>query len=240
MPNILAIDIGNTRLKIGVFKDGNLTKVLRIALDKVDFEFNRLSELDVEDVVISSVVSVELLDKIKEHWKSPIVVSSSTSIPFENNYATPETLGVDRICNAMYGYTFSETNTAVIIDLGTCLKFDIIDKTQGYLGGSISPGIHLRYKAMHHFTGNLPFLTNLDESNLIGKTTHESMQSGVMNGIKAEMEGFMERYSNKFEDLTFFVTGGDLQHFDLASKNGIFADENLTLKGLYEIYKHNA
>lgn len=240
MPNILAIDIGNTRLKIGIFSEHELLKTHRIPLADIEWELNKLAIQNFDEVVISSVVSTELLNEIKKHWKSPIVVSSGADLPFANSYATPETLGIDRLCNAMYGYVHSKTNTAIIIDLGTCLKFDVVDKTAGYLGGSISPGIHLRYKAMHQFTGNLPLLDDMTLANLIGKTTHESMHSGVINGIQAEMEGFMEQYSNKFQDLTFFVTGGDLQHFDLASKNDIFADENLTLKGLYEIYRHNA
>ncbi|MFZ9029115.1 MAG: type III pantothenate kinase [Crocinitomicaceae bacterium] len=240
MPNILAIDIGNTRLKTGVFSNNKFVKANRISLKDIECELNKLAIENFDDVVISSVVSDELLAQIKQLWKAPIIVDSDAILPFENKYATPKTLGIDRLCNAMYGYTHSQTSTSVIIDLGTCLKFDVIDKSLGYLGGSISPGIHLRYKAMNQFTGNLPLLSDTKPTGLIGRTTHESMHSGVINGILAEMEGFMQQYSNKFQDLTFFVTGGDLEHFDLASKNDIFADENLTLKGLYEIYRHNA
>lgn len=240
MSNILTIDIGNTRLKTGIFSDNKLVKSHRIPLNDIEWELNKLAIQNFDDIVISSVVSDELLTEIKKHWKAPIIIDSKAVLPFDNNYATPKTLGIDRLCNAMYGFINSKTSTAVIIDLGTCLKFDVIDKTLGYLGGSISPGIHLRYKAMNQFTGNLPLLTDTTRIDLTGKTTHESMHSGVINGIQAEMEGFMQQYSNKFQDLTFFVTGGDLEHFDLASKNDIFADENLTLKGLYEIYRHNA
>ncbi len=240
MADILTLDIGNTRLKIGVFSDHQLVRTYRIPLKNIGLEFDKLKHQNFNNVVISSVVSPELLEEIKQQWKSTVQVNTSSSLPFRNMYNTPETLGMDRLCNAMYGFTRSKTNTSVIIDIGTCIKFDVVDKTKGYLGGSISPGIHLRYKGMHHFTGNLPLLSEIERLDLIGKTTQGSMQSGVLNGIQAEIKGFMEQYSNKFEDLTFFVTGGDHQHFDLASKNDIFADENLTLKGLYEIYKYNA
>jgi len=239
MSNILVIDIGNTRLKTGVFSNHELVKTNRIILEDFEGELSHFSSQRFDEVIISSVVSPQLLGKIKKYWKAPIIIDSDTTLPFENNYETPETLGIDRLCNAMFGYMHSETDTAVVIDLGTCLKFDTISRTKGYLGGSISPGIQLRYKALNQFTGKLPLLNYTEQIDLIGRTTHSSMHSGVMNAIRAELDGFMKEYSNKFEDLTFFVTGGDLEHFDLASKNDIFADENLTLKGLYEIYMHN-
>lgn len=237
---VIVIDIGNTRMKIGVFQEGTLTEVSRVPLKEVDQYLANLNKVNVTDVVISSVVSQEQLAGIKKYWNDAIVIDSKSTLPFHNNYATPGTLGIDRICNVMYAYTHSPSNVAIVIDLGTCIKFDILDKEKGYLGGSISPGIQIRYKSLNDYTGNLPLLNDTTPLNLIGTTTKDSIHSGVINGVRMEIEGFMREYANKFDDLTFFMTGGDLEHFDLESKNDIFADENLTLIGLYEIYRYNA
>lgn len=240
MSKVIAIDVGNTRLKLGVFENDQLSSVERIPLDNIEEFLANFDQSELSDVVISSVVSEVQLEMIEKYWTNPIIINANSLVPFSNKYATPSTLGIDRLCNATFAFSHSKTELAVIIDIGTCIKFDVLDKKKGYLGGSISPGIQLRYKALNQFTGNLPLLNETSNSPILGASTNESMHSGVINGIRMEILGFMQEYSNKFPDLTFFVTGGDLEHFDLASKNDIFADENLTLKGLYEIYRYNA
>ena len=108
------------------------------------------------------------------------------------------------------------------------------------MGGTISPGIDLRFRSLSEFTGKLPRLSNKSGLNLVGINTETSIRSGVMNGMGAEIQGIVSAYESQFESLTFFVTGGDASYFDIHSKNDIFADENLTLKGLIEIYLYNA
>jgi type III pantothenate kinase len=133
-----------------------------------------------------------------------------------------------------------KTKYAVSIDVGTCIKFDLVSCEEGYLGGSISPGIRLRYQSLNDYTGKLPLLSNKTSVDIVGTDTELSMQSGVINGIKAEINGVMDQYRSQYSSLTFFMTGGDAKYFDIHTKNDIFADENLTLSGLYEIYKYNA
>ncbi len=108
------------------------------------------------------------------------------------------------------------------------------------MGGTIAPGIDLRYKSLNAFTEKLPLLSNKSALPIVGKDTKTSMQSGVINGMRAEIEGLVSYYESQFQDLTFFMTGGDANFFDIQGKNDIFAVENLTLYGLFEIYKHNA
>ena len=108
------------------------------------------------------------------------------------------------------------------------------------MGGSIAPGIDLRYKSLNDYTGKLPLISNKLNTQLVGNDTKSSIHSGVINGINAEINGLIEMYSEQFSGLTFFMTGGDARYFDIDSKNDIFADENLTLIGLYEIYQQNA
>ncbi|MCR9174063.1 MAG: type III pantothenate kinase [bacterium] len=236
----LVVDAGNTNVKLGRFENGQLIDVMRYSSPN-EFEAvkNQIKATHPKFVVISSVVSSHLAEEILQTHEG-MVVSPSTPIPIANTYETPNTLGMDRLCNAVAVASRMDTEFGVSIDIGTCIKFDIVSKTEGYLGGSIAPGIDLRYKSLNDYTENLPLLSNKSTTSIVGKDTKTSMQSGVMNGMRAEIEGLVSYYESQFQSLTFFVTGGDANFFDIQGKNNIFAVENLTLEGLFEIYKHNA
>jgi type III pantothenate kinase len=238
--SVLAVDAGNTVIKVGLFDTNELLETKRFILDKLGEFQQYIQETKPGKYILSSVLSDSDTQKIKTIIPSAFHVLHSTPLPFKIGYNSPHSLGIDRICNVSYCQSMAHGKFAVCIDIGTCIKFDVIDANNIYLGGSISPGIDLRYKALHHFTGKLPLLSNKDAIYIVGNNTLTSIQSGVLNGIKAEIEGFMRQYRTEHPDLTFFVTGGDAGYFDLESKNDIFADENLTLKGLYEIFKYNA
>jgi len=235
--NMLVIDAGNTSVKVAQFKGDNLVSVTPYALEEMKVKFGNDTKTT---TVISSVLSAEKTAQIVELFENSTLITSSTSLPLNLEYTTKNTLGIDRICNAVFAVTASTTIHAVVIDIGTCVKFDLIHKEKGYLGGSISPGIDLRYKSLNDYTGNLPLLSDKASLPLLGTDTNTSIQSGVINGLKGELLEFMSQYKSEFKDLTFFVTGGDARYFDLDAKNDIFADRNLTIKGLYEIYKFNA
>ncbi len=237
---VLVIDAGNTSIKAGYFLNGKLIEVKRFDLKGLPSLVNWGNELQAEGIILASVLIASETLSIQRLFPSCLLVDKSTSLPISIVYKSPDTLGVDRICNAVYCAVHSQTEFAVSIDIGTCIKFDLVQKNQGYIGGSISPGIDLRYKSLNDYTGNLPLISNKSLGKLVGTETDTSIQAGVMQGINAEIEGLMSRYTDEFTDLTFFMTGGDASFFDIHSKNDIFADENLTIKGLYEIYKHNA
>ncbi len=237
---VLVIDAGNTSLKAGYFYNDNLIEVKRFSLYELKKLSNWAESLGNLQIVLSSVLDLSETTSILNLFKNSVVVSNDTPLPFKINYLNSTTLGIDRICNATYLFVNAKTENAVSIDIGTCIKFDFISKTNGYLGGSISPGIDLRYKSLNDYTGNLPLLSNKTTSKLVGTSTELCITSGVMNGLKHEIISMMEQYRLEFNDLTFFMTGGDASFFDFEPKNDIFADENLTVKGLYEIYKHNA
>lgn len=238
---IIGIDAGNTSLKIAYFSEGEITNIERYTFDKFIEYLNKNTNFRDNNIfVISSVLSESRLHTLKKKLVQSYIITNQSKVPFDNQYETPETLGIDRICNAMYAYQKMESEYAAVIDIGTCIKFDLVHIEKGYLGGSISPGIDLRYKSLNDYTDNLPLLFSKNDHQLIGKNTEGSIHSGVINGMESEINGFIERYRNKYEKLTFFVTGGDAKYFDIHSKNDIFADENLTITGLYEIYKHNA
>ncbi len=234
LQNILVLDAGNTRVKIGAFSNGEL-----IASDSVANEdIHTLLDLYPGfKMVVSSVRSDTETQAILETLEATLI-HASANLPFASKYKSP-TLGMDRLCNTMYLHSRAKTRYAACIDLGTCIKFDLYDKEVGYLGGSISPGINLRYKSLHDHTGKLPLLSKTHPEQLIGNTTEQSIESGVIRGIQYELDGFVNQYESQFPGLTFFVTGGDAAHFDIHSKNDIFAVENLTLIGIYELYLFN-
>ncbi len=241
---IFIIDAGNSSIKVARFDsiaiESNQPKdVLRFPSDELD-ELKRFIRNNKGQYALSSVLSEEQTDEITSAKPDLMLLETDIAVDMDIHYGTTNTLGMDRLCNAMYAYHRTETEYAVALDIGTCIKFDIVHKTRGYIGGSISPGIQLRYKALNDYTGKLPLLSNKTQSELVGKSTNLSIQSGVMNGMGAEINGMMEQYRERFSSLTFFVTGGDAENFDILSKNDIFADKNLTLIGLYEIYQQNA
>ncbi len=236
---VFIIDAGNSNVKVARFDSNELTDLKRFPSDDLTLLKNYLSTLS-GNFALSSVLSGDKTNEILAVNKDILLLKTDTPTDMKVSYGTTNTLGMDRLCNAIYAYKHSKTEYAVVIDVGTCIKFDIVHTTEGYMGGSIAPGIDLRYKALNDYTGNLPLLSNKSTTNLVGTSTHLSIQSGVMNGISAEINGMMDRYRERFSDLTFFMTGGDAQHFDIRTKNDIFADENLTLLGLHEIYQQNA
>ena len=122
----------------------------------------------------------------------------------------------------------------------TCIKFDFISSDAVYEGGSIAPGIYLRYKSLNDYTSNLPLLNDTKQTSLIGHNTSNSIISGVLNGMNAEIIGMINRYNEKFGSIDIYLTGGDIRYFDIPQKNNIFAVENLTILGAVEIFKLNA
>jgi type III pantothenate kinase len=175
---------------------------------------------------------------LKKHNFSALAYD--TLIPLSLKYKTPKTLGLDRIAASVGALTLFEESNLLVMDMGTCVTFDFISKKKDYLGGAIAPGIQMRLKALHHFTGKLP-MVRLGEKKVveIGKTTEESILSGVYWGMKHEIEGTISRYIQQYEDLKVVITGGDIKLFDFEPKNRIFADEFLVLKGLNEIAMYN-
>lgn len=238
----LVIDIGNTLVKMAVFQDGKLVRK-KITL-KQDF-FKNLEELDrnypdVEDVLVSSVskTPAKWLQKLQEDYKTLVLTQELPQV-FSNKYATPNTLGNDRIALASAASKLYPNENVLVIDAGTCITFDFVSSENQYLGGAISPGLSMRFKAMNTFTENLPLLEPEDVVDLIGNSTIKSMQSGVINGITAEIDGVISMYNSQFKDLTIILTGGDSQFLCKRLKNSIFANSNFLLEGLNYILEFN-
>lgn len=237
----IAIDFGNTLAKIGLFENKNLINVLTFNKENIYDLINYLSIIkDLDFIIFSSVIDIseQNLNKIKSFCKT-IEFSNKTSIPVVNKYKTPETLGKDRLASAVAGnYLYRNKNT-LIIDAGTCIKYDFVNNRNEYLGGSISPGIKMRFSALNTFTDKLPLVEYNFEKKLIGQTTQEAIISGVINGLISEIDGIINCYHHEYEDLQIIMSGGDLKYFDKQLKSSIFAVENIVLKGLNEILDYN-
>lgn len=234
------IDAGNTRIKIAKFISDELISSESFGWSDRKVIKKELLALSAKQSLLSSVLSEKDRSWVEGLLNPTIVLNHKTPLPISiEKYATPSTLGADRIANAVAAADQSEGNN-LIIDFGTCIKYDFIDAQKNYHGGAISPGLAMRFKAMHEFTGKLPLINHYEASHFIGDSSVKAMQSGVIFGIKGEINEFIKRYTQKFETLTIFLTGGDAKRFDIVYKNSIFVDCNLTVKGLYLILKHNA
>jgi type III pantothenate kinase len=235
---VLLIDAGNTCIKTGYIHNGIWKSIKRFSLNDNQLD-QYVATLGATPKVMSSVLAEKQTQHLKDRIQPSLIVNHQTALPITLAYKTPQTLGIDRICNACAMWNKTHTTVAVAIDVGTCIKFDVLIGNE-YVGGSISPGINMRYHALNAFTGNLPLLQFSSKTPLIGESSEKSIHSGVINGISKEIEGFMIDYRLKFKEISFFITGGDACYFDFDKKNNIFAHENLTLEGLYSIFKFNA
>ncbi|MFA5300654.1 MAG: type III pantothenate kinase, partial [Lutibacter sp.] len=168
-----------------------------------------------------------------------IELDYNTKVPFLNNYATPKTLGVDRIALVSSAFSNYPNKNVLIIDAGTCITYDFINHEGNYYGGAISPGIEMRYKALHVFTEKLPLLRPELMYQLVGDSTETSIHSGILNGVIGEIDSIVEKYRKKNTDLTVVLTGGDVNFLSNRLKNSIFANPNFLLEGLNTILTYN-
>jgi type III pantothenate kinase len=237
----LAIDVGNTRVKIAVFEKDKLVELFVFNKTKILSEIKDiLKKHEISTGIMSNVASISdsKLKKIKNLVQIHII-SSLTEVPFKNLYKTPETLGVDRIASVAGAVSQFSGHNVLVIDAGTCITFDFVNSEGEYIGGAISPGLKMRFNSLNHFTANLPLLEKDDLIDFIGKNTKESMNSGVINGVIQEIDGVINQYKKKFLDLTVVLTGGDTNFLAKQLKSSIFANQNLLLHGLNKILIHN-
>ena len=168
-----------------------------------------------------------------------ILLDENTPLPIINLYRTPASLGKDRLAAAAGAHALYPGKNVLSIDAGTCITYDFLTENSEYLGGGISPGIRMRFRAMNEYTGKLPFIDHTEYQGLIGQTTEESMASGVLNGVCEEIKGIVDRYLEQYKEITAVITGGDHEFLHNKLKINIFAAPDLVLSGLNEILDYN-
>ncbi len=238
----LVIDAGNTTTKLAVFRKEDLlflsttdAKGFHKAVKDVFSKFPEISHALVASV---GLLGKRELDVLSIFCKVELLTSVS-SVPFKNSYASPGTLGVDRIALATAAFYNYPNANVLVIDAGTCITYDMINDYGEYLGGAISPGLNMRYAALNEHTARLPLLDPSPFVELIGNTTEKSIHSGVINGICKEIDGVITEYHSRFLDLTVILTGGDGQFLSNRLKNTIFANSNFLLEGLNYLLEYN-
>jgi type III pantothenate kinase len=238
----LVIDIGNTRTKFSVFNRGEV--LITVPVDEflpehIDVLQNEHPAL--QKVILSAVkdYSPELKSALQNKFEYFTELNEHTPLPIENCYKTPETLGKDRIAAAVGGFDLYPDTNLLIIDAGTAITYDIVNDKHQYLGGNISPGIEMRFKALHQFTGKLPLVKQQNFGKLYGTSTEEAIRAGVQNGVVFEIDRAIETFKEFYKNLKVIITGGDAEFFDKKLKNSFFVNFNLTALGLNRILEYN-
>jgi len=240
----LAIDVGNTRVKVAVFEDETLISVTTeptLSIGRLTEIIGRHANLKRPiNTIISSVAErYEAETQWLQQYGNVMHFTPASPVPLAVAYHTPETLGSDRLAAAVAAWHHHHGQNLLVFQLGSCLTHEFITLTGHYAGGGISPGMEMRLTALHTFTGRLPLITYRPFDFLAGQTTEESILSGVINGMTVEIDGFIDRYREKYGSVEVVLTGGDLIYFDKRLKNSIFAHPNLVLEGLNIILGFN-
>lgn len=236
----LCLDIGNTRVKAGWFDADRLIPAQTLTL-----EGDLASVLDtleqsglIRPGLCCSVRPLEEEIRTRLNAMHIAVLDHRTVLPFFNHYKTPETLGKDRLAAVAGAYAIAPASSALVIDAGTCVTYDLIDAGQGYLGGNIAPGMHMRLQAMHEYTAALPLAGPAGELVELGTDTISALQAGAQTGLCMEINAFIGFYQNKYPGLNIFLTGGDASYLCSHCVQVARYEPYLVLIGLYEIYRH--
>jgi type III pantothenate kinase len=231
----LVIDIGNSRVKTGIFVKGKLVK----SSTYDSFTLNTLQTIfkanpGIDNSILCSVKKYSpALKKYLSSHSHFVELSPKTPVPIKVGYKTPLTLGMDRLAAICGAYSLTKMGNILVVNAGTCITYDFMDSKRIYQGGSISPGLDMRYKALHTFTGKLPLIApDMKFEKLIGTSTEESIKSGVQLGMAEEVNGIIKAYQSKYADLTILLSGGSMPWLLKSLKMKIKEQPFLVLTGL--------
>lgn len=237
----LIIDIGNTIAKIAAFDGELLQEVLYTSNQTLEDLSSFSKKYSFSQAIVATVVNLssEAECALKALTMPLLYLDKDTDLPIINLYGTPQTLGYDRVAAVVGANACFPNRDILVIDAGTCITYEFIDAESRYHGGNISPGIQMRFNALHQQTARLPQISAEGRLLEMGKDTETAIRSGVKNGIKYEIEGYIRTLKYKYPQLLVFLTGGDDISFDTNIKSIIFADRFLVLKGLNRILIYN-
>ena len=236
----LCLDFGNTRKKVAVFKESEIQETIILKDDDAVTIAELLVKYTPEHTILSSVIIHDPLIETLLAEKSRFhKLSAATKINFTTPVGKPETIGADRLALIAAAVHFYPKKNNLIIGLGSCITYNFVNQYHQFLGGGISPGMDMRFKAMHDFTALLPLEKETWNYPLIGYDTRTNLQSGVLHGMAAEIDGIVEKYGEKYSNFNVVLTGGNSSYFAGQLKTRIFADHNFLFKGLYALSELN-
>ena len=230
----LVVDIGNNYFKLGIFENSDLIYSFSDQNSKIFYEIERIlnERRNLTHVLISNVSLLSINNLFEKYDIKILHLDSSLLFPFNINYQTPDTLGNDRLALAAAASVLYPQLNNLIIDAGTCITIDFLDSKNNFHGGSISPGVEMRYKSLNNYTANLPLLKKSSRSNFPGNSTNSSIHAGIIGGVSNEISGFIKKMNNKFNQVNVILTGGDAKFLSKTLKITIFANQNFILEGL--------
>lgn len=240
MQKTLCFDFGNTRLKCAVFEDRELKEVLVLNDAGLHTILTTLQQHKPEKTILSSVIKHDAeIEKILAAHSKFHNLTCQSKLPISTPVGKPETIGADRLALVVAAVDLYPQQHNLIIGLGSCITFNFVNKFHEFLGGSISPGLEMRFRAMHEFTALLPLVKPDTNFPLTGYDTRTNLLSGVILGMSKEIDGIIDEYALKYSNFNALLTGGDMAFFVPHIKNKIFADPYLIYKGLYAISEFN-
>ena len=242
MAKQLIVDIGNSSAKAALFEGDTLIEEARVDHEALPCFFSdKAADRTITSSIVSSVIHLteEAEHAIKSLPYPCLRMSAQLKMPFDIAYKTPETLGPDRLAAVAEACAQQPGHNLLVIDMGTAITYDIVTSQGLYIGGNISPGIDMRLKALHHFTGKLPLINKEGQRSAVGVTTETAIREGVLQGVDKEIKGYIHEYMSKYPHLLVFLTGGGTFFLDNRTKSHIFVDDLLVMKGLNRILMLN-
>ena len=238
----LVVDIGNTLLKLAVFDGGRLVAQQCVGELREETFAGLLGGARAARAVVASTrgEAPAIVEAVRRHTDYLLEFTPATPVPIGNAYLTPATLGRDRLAAAVGAAPLYPGRNALIVDFGTAVTLDFVSADGVFRGGCISPGMAMRFRALHEYTAALPLCDATDSAELLGRTTDKAVRLGAMNSLAFEIEGYIARMQGEIEDLCVIFTGGDTNFFAKRIKNTIFANCNLVFWGLNRILEYNA
>lgn len=233
----LIVDIGNNSAKYYLFNGNQIVLHSRRANDSYGIVDEWHKEFGIDKIIVSSVV--DLGQECKEAFAAPgcpvLWFGSGTPVPLTVDYDTPGTLGSDRLAAATGAWCEAPGRNMLVIDCGSAITIDFVDRNGHYRGGNIAPGIKMRLLALHDYTSRLPLVEKEGELPVLGHNTETAIRSGVIKGICHEIDGYIDEFKEIYGDVLVFLTGGDEKTLKNNIKSRIFADKYLVAKGLNRI-----
>ena len=240
MEKTICFDFGNTRLKGGVFEESDIKEAFNLADDEPSTITTLLDKYQPQKTILSSVINhnpaIEDLLASRSRFHK---LSHLTKVNFTTPVGKPESIGADRLALSAAAVHFFPGKNNLVIGLGSCITYNFINQYHQFIGGSISPGMEMRFKALNQYTEKLPLVDPDWSFPLLGYDTKTNILGGVIGGMSFEMDGFINAYNSKYDNFNVVLTGGDSSYFARRLKYKIFADSNFLFKGLYALSETN-
>ncbi|WP_372751999.1 type III pantothenate kinase [Labilibaculum sp.] len=238
----LIIDIGNTQIKAAFFENNKILRLKNSKTGEMEFITDLVSKYEnIQHIIISSVREYpeKLVNSLQEKNRLVLFFNGEIETPLENLYESKSTLGYDRLAACAGANSLYSNKNCLVIDAGTAITFDFVTEKNQYLGGCISPGLQMRFKALHHYTKKLPELMPDEDFHLIGKNTKEAIVSGVQNGLIFEIDSYIDNLQKKHSDLQVIITGGDANFLSKHLTNMVDLQPQIVAIGLNKILEYN-